>query len=401
MKVGILTEPIDRKWGSVAIFTEKLVNNLKKLQRKKYTSTEIVLIHFFTNDHPIYKDTDEIIAFPHTKKRWGELNLFQKATFHFKFYSKLPIIAEKNNIDVLHLPQFVAGFSPPLTFRKLGDTRIIITLHGVQPLIIPPTKYPYFRYQFLQEGIYSYFGAAKWKAKFKEMVDRIVTVSYSEKKNIVRALGISPDKISVVYHGAPENICTQLSKTQAFYYLSKKYGISKPFILHVSNQHPVKNTVRLINAFNQLNLENHQLVIVGKSKITPLLEKYVKHKNMNNITFIGHVPFRYMPIFYKAAEIFVLPSLRESFGMPVIEAMACGTPVITSNIYATREIAHGAAYLVNPYNNDEISSAISILLSDSTLRRKLSKRGIKQAKKFSWKKTAESYLRIYKEVHES
>lgn len=399
MRVGILTEPIDRKSGSVAVFTENLVKNLIEIVDRKNEPVEIILIHLFQNEHPIYKEAEELVIFPYIKKRMKQLNIFQKMLFDFKFYSKLSYIVHNNNIDVLHLPQYTAAQAPLLNFKKIGNFKLIVTLHGVQPLVVPPTMYPYLKHYFIHELIYSYFNALKWKSKFKEIVDRIVTVSYSGKKSISRVLNISPDKISVVYNGYNDKIFRPYDKNESQKYLAKKYSITKPFIFHLSTHHPNKNVLRIIYAFKLVNPAEYVLVIGGHSKIIQKLKKQIYKLNLEDkVIFTGYIPLSDLPVFYNAADIFIFPSLHEGFGLPVIEAMACGTPVITSNVYATKEIAEGAAILVDPYNTEEIANAISVLLSDSHLRKRLSRKGLIRAKKFSWKKTACKYLEIYKQI---
>jgi len=118
------------------------------------------------------------------------------------------------------------------------------------------------------------------------------------------------------------------------------------------------------------------------------------------VVFTGFVDKEDLPKFYSAAFLFIFPSLHESYGLPILEAMACGCPVITSNVFAMPEMAEDAAILVNPYNINEIVDAMHEVLTNSSLREELRKKGIERAKKFSWRRTAEEYLKVYKEVVE-
>ena len=151
--------------------------------------------------------------------------------------------------------------------------------------------------------------------------------------------------------------------------------------------------------FNQDFLIKEKLVIGGKQP--ERLKMLVKNLRLEKeVIFTGYINKNDLPLFYNVAEAFIFPSFHESFGMPIIEAMACGCPVITSNVFSMPEVAGDAAVLVNPYSVDEIANAMYTVLTDDGLREKLRKRGLKRAKQFSWRKCAEEHLKVYRMVSE-
>ncbi len=231
---------------------------------------------------------------------------------------------------------------------------------------------------------------------------KIVTVSNSTKQDVIRYFKISSQKISVIYHGSPQG--TQLASNPEK--ILTKYNLPNNFILFIGTLEPRKNLVRLIEAYHLLNqkskIKNQKLVIVGKKGwfYQEIFNKVKELKLENEIIFTGYVPDEDLPYLYKAATCFVYPSLYEGFGLPPLEAMACGCPVITSNLSSLPEVVGEAAILVNPYNIDEITAALEKILTDESLRQNLKERGFKQAQKFSWQKTALKILKILNEVNE-
>ena len=194
--------------------------------------------------------------------------------------------------------------------------------------------------------------------------------------------------MDIVYNGV-DDIFRPIDKEVCREVL-QRYGIKGKYILHISNGSIVKNLDGIIRAFDKVRSRvNCKLVIVGNIK---------RKVECKDTIYVGYIPYEYLPYFYSGAEIFIFPSFHEGFGLPIVEAMACGTPVITSNVYATKEVAGDAALLVNPYNVDEIAEAIYKILTDEVCREELIRKGIKRAKFFSWEKCARGYADIYREV---
>ncbi len=290
-----------------------------------------------------------------------------------------------SRVDLFHCPYQLFA---PLILRK----PLISTIHDVFPLLNPGLT-AIGRRKFL-EFKKSYFLVSK-------RADIIITVSNYSKKDIIEKLGVKEDKIKVIYHGIDGEFFHPSLNEE----ILKKYKITKKFILYVGAIAPRKNLKRLVLGFERIKKRfNYQLVIVGpKGWLYPdffqLLDQ-LPGKIREDIILTGYYTRKDLPCLYSHAEVFVLPSVYESFGLPVLEAMACGCPVITSNISAMPEVAGDSAVLVNPYSVDEIASSIKKVLSDEQLRKNMRLKGLERAKQFSWEKTARETLKVYKEVHE-
>jgi glycosyltransferase involved in cell wall biosynthesis len=188
----------------------------------------------------------------------------------------------------------------------------------------------------------------------------------------------------------------------------ERYQIQDPFLLYAGNIKPHKNIARTIEAFSVLKTElkenplwkNLKLVIIGDelSKHQFLRRTVIRSGVQHDVRFFGFVPYETLKVFYKSAQIFVFPSLYEGFGLAPLEAMANGTPVLTSNVSSLPEVLGEAALLVNPENVFEISKGLKHLLFDANLRSELVAKGLEQSQKYSWKKSAELVLRTYQEV---
>ncbi|MBD2292138.1 glycosyltransferase family 4 protein [Anabaena sphaerica FACHB-251] len=176
---------------------------------------------------------------------------------------------------------------------------------------------------------------------------------------------------------------------------------TRNYFLYIGRQHPYKNLQRLITAFSALpNKNDYELWLVGPidKRYTPLLETQVETLGINHLVkFLNYVPYDELPTIINQALALVFPSLWEGFGLPVLEAMACGTPVITSNLSSLPEVAGDAAILINPYNVGEITAAMQAIINDLEMRKQLSEKGLKRANQFSWKKTGIATVEVLKQ----
>lgn len=254
-------------------------------------------------------------------------------------------------------------------------------------VFLPIKTGPSFKTKLL-EKIFS--GAAARRA------ERIVAISESTKRDLVKYFKIDPLKISVIYPGLTQNIAPGGKSRDAL----SKYNLPPNFILFVGTLEPRKNIVRLIEAYHILNsklkIQNSRLVIVGKNG-WGYREIFAKVKELqleDKIIFLDYVADEDLPSLYNSAACFIYPSLYEGFGLPVLEAMVCGCPVVTSNTSSLPEVADGAAILVNPNDANEIAGALNKLLINEPLRQELKKQGLERAKNFSWEKTAQEILKI-------
>lgn len=271
----------------------------------------------------------------------------------------------------------------------------IVTIHDLVYL-----KYP----EFLK-------GLAKLKSKYLECIikkgakkaNKIIAVSESTKSDIINLLGIKANKIKVIYEASNFNLYAQKNGSNSK--IIKKYSIKKPYILFVGEKRPHKNLEGLIKAFaifkQKYDKWNTNLVITGKqySNYKSYLMEIKELNVFNSVIFTGFISDEDLKTIYSEAEIFLLVSFYEGFGIPILEAMECGTPVITSDVSSMPEVAGGAALLVNPHNPEEIAEKINSIMNSKGLKKQLIEKGYRRVKEFSWEKTAEQTLKIYKEVY--
>jgi glycosyltransferase involved in cell wall biosynthesis len=234
--------------------------------------------------------------------------------------------------------------------------------------------------------------------------DIMITISIWAKKDIVRILNVPKDKVKVIYCGINKKVFKPIPDLSLQRLVKRKYGIRKNFILAVGPLGRRKNHDRLIDAYSILPeyiREDYQLIITGEKKGTysNLLKKASKTCLADDIVFIGFIPEKEMPMVINAASLFVFPSLYEGFGIPLLEAMACGTPILASNVSSIPEVVGGAALLFDPYNINEMASVIDRAITDKDLRQKLVQRGFERIKKYSWENTAKEIIGVFEELY--
>jgi glycosyltransferase involved in cell wall biosynthesis len=237
---------------------------------------------------------------------------------------------------------------------------------------------------------------------------RILAVSQFTKQEIEKLVGIRPDRIEVVYNAIDERFLHGHASEADRQLIAQRYQVNYPFLLYAGSIRPHKNVIRIIEAFSALKTElekdgsypDLKLIIIGDdlSGNPDLRRTVIRSGVQNDVRFLGFVPIEVLRILYDNAKIFVFPSLYEGFGLPPLEAMAHGTPVVTSNTSSLPEVTGKGAVLVNPENVFEIRRALYRVLTDSALRERLKKQGFEQSQRFSWNKSAQRILAVYKEV---
>ena len=249
--------------------------------------------------------------------------------------------------------------------------------------------------------------------------DKVIAVSGATRRDIENLLGIPPERIRQIYNAPDPKFSEHPPPADAraagpdAYQLERRrilerYQINYPFLLYAGNIRPQKNIPRLVEAFAVLrhDLESHpvykdlRLIIIGDEiSAHPAVRRTVIHGGVQHLVrFLGFVPFDTLRVFFESAAAFVFPSLYEGFGLPPLEAMATGTPVVTSNVSSLPEVVGDAAVTVNPENVFDIARGIRDVLLDEDLRRRLIRRGYEHIQKFSWQRTAEEVLETYREV---
>jgi glycosyltransferase involved in cell wall biosynthesis len=234
---------------------------------------------------------------------------------------------------------------------------------------------------------------------------RIATVSEYSRQDILSIYKLPPEKVVVTYNGVESHFTPRPDTPNETQEIRERYGISRDFLLAVGSLQPRKNLVRLIRAYAKLRSEREdftpQLVIVGRRLwlTHEIFDEVKSHRWANDVILTGYVSDEDLPALYRAARAFVYPSLFEGFGLPPLEAMACGTPVVTSGVSSLPEITGGAAMLIDPNDEQSLAKALIEIISDDLLRARMREKGIAQAKKFTWRAAAEKTLRLYQEAY--
>jgi glycosyltransferase involved in cell wall biosynthesis len=291
--------------------------------------------------------------------------------------------------DLLHIPHM---FKTP----RFAPCPYVVTVHDVLDFLNRKDNQTVWqntvRFRLAQYGLRS--------------ARRIVAVSNSTKVDVMRTFGIAEEeRIAVAYNAIDERFLAGHASESDRRFIAERYQVNDPFLLYAGSARPHKNVTRLIEAFSALKTElkktgeypSLKLLIIGEdlSSNPELRRTVVKSGIQQDVRFLGFVPIDALRIFYDVASIFVFPSLYEGFGLPPLEAMAHGTPVVTSNTSSLPEVVGNAAVLVNPENSFEIMHALHRVLLDKELRELLKTRGFERARKFSWDDSTQKLLDVY------
>jgi glycosyltransferase involved in cell wall biosynthesis len=259
-------------------------------------------------------------------------------------------------------------------------------------------SYLHFPETFRKNDLYQ---LTKWTEYSVKKAKKVITISNSSKNDIIKYYKVKEDKVKVVYLGLKNLSMNEPSEKEL-----SEFGVNKKFILFVGTLQPRKNISRLIEAFSKLsdNLKDeHQLVVIGKKGwlYEDILSSPEKFHVSDKVLFLDYVSDDDLPNFYKKAELFVLPSLYEGFGLPVLEAMRYGCPVVTSNVSSLPEAGGDAALYFKPEDVDDIKNTIEKVLTDKSLKEKMIEKGRDHYKKFTWEKAAKEVLGAIEEIEAS
>ena len=345
-----------------SVYCYELLKNLAKIDAKN--NYEIFLPQSPTNDLPKATEAWKYKVLP-SRKMWTITSL---------------------SLDLLKNRSLDVFFTPTHYLPIFASKKSVVSILDV--------SYFYFPELFKKKDLIQ---LKKWTKYSAKKSAKILTISESSKSDIIKEYGVSEDKVRVIYPGISTN--SAVNNKLKMEELEKKFGIKNKYILFVGTIQPRKNITRLIEAYSKIDSDVN-LVIVGRrgwhyEEIFKAPEKYnVKDK----VLFLENVTDEELPALYKNAEFFILPSLYEGFGIPVLEAMNYGTPVITSNISSLPEVGGDAALYVDPNDTMDIAEKMKKLLGDKNLRSELIAKGKKQVEKFSWEKSARQTLEVLEEV---
>ena len=296
----------------------------------------------------------------------------------------IPFALARARVDLFHAPHYVVS---PLT-----RCPYVVTIHDCIHLRFP---------EYLPNRMAYTYALAMMRMAARR-ARRVLTVSEASKQDILHYLQVPAEKVEVIYNALDERLAVAPS-AEDIDRVRQRFLLTSPFVLYAGNIKPHKNIDRLIEAFSLLRKagrEDLKLVIIGDeiSKY-PRLRRLVHRLQLDRqVRFLGFVPDATLAALYGLASVFVFPSLYEGFGLPPLEAMAFGTPVVTSNVSSLPEVVGDAALLIDPLSPVEISSAIGRVLDDDALRAELVRRGHERVKTFSWARSVKRIREVYDEL---
>jgi glycosyltransferase involved in cell wall biosynthesis len=318
---------------------------------------------------------------------FGNTQIMMTSKKHHKFFDQyyIPTNVKIKQSEIYHVPQNGIGLSQFISCKK------VVTIHDLIPYMMPETVGKGYLLKFLSQ-IPQVIGIS----------DAIITVSNCSKRDILKFFPIDENKIFVTPLAADESF-KPLDKEKCRASLKSKYNINKPYVLYLGGFSPRKNVEVLITAFSKiLNKlpKEYVLVLVGECNVEGnSLLKLISTLNIEDkVILTGKVPESDLPLLYNGCELFAYPSLYEGFGLPPLEAMNCGVPVITSLVSSIPEVTGDSCLLINPYNLSELVEAMEKVLSDNSFSNMLCEKGLLRASNFSWKKTAEATVNVYKNL---
>jgi glycosyltransferase involved in cell wall biosynthesis len=379
MKIGIEGQRLFRKKKhGMDMVALELIRNLQEIDR--------------VNDYTIFvKPGEDESAIRETGN--FRIERVEKGSYPYWEQVSLPTAVQKSGCEILHCTSNTAPLRSPVP--------LVLTLHDII---------------YMEKNVVQLLGGkGSYYQKFGNLYRRyivprvlndchkIITVSRFEKNRIADFFGMSGDqRLTSVYNGVSSHF-RKVEDENELKRVKEKYQLPDRFVFFLGNTDPKKNTKGTLNAFSQFYRQSEldiRLVMIDfeRAELRKILSDIGDPGLKDKISLTGYVANTDLPAIYSQCEIFLYPSLRESFGIPMLEAMACGAPVITSNTSSMPEVAGEAAILVDPYNPSEITSAMFRLMEDRILRRKIIEAGLARAAGYSWKRMAEDVLGIYHEI---
>jgi glycosyltransferase involved in cell wall biosynthesis len=322
-------------------------------------------------------------SLPGSNFAWRTTRLSERWLARLWYRLRLPLSVETwtGPLHLFHAPDFVL---PPV--RR--NTRTIVTIHDLSFIHEPESVMP---------GMSNHLN--RWVPHSVAQADAVIAVSEATCRDLIELYQTPPAKIKILYHGVTSNF-RPVTDPRQLHEVRQKYGLGqRPFILSLGTVQPRKNYQRLIQALGQVGGEIGLVIAGGKGwTYENILAEVDKQGLQGRVHFPGFVAEADLPALYSAATIFVYPSLYEGFGLPALEAMACGLPVIASNQSSLPEVVGKAGLLVNPGEVEAIAAAISRLLEDEALRQALSSAGLARAAEFTWARMASQLVELYQQV---
>ena len=367
-RIGIDARMFGTGHAGIGQYTEELIRH--------------VLINDPINQYLVFLVPKIITSFPILA---ANLTKIKTAVPHYSWTEQLwyPFILQGSKLDLIHY----TSFNSPILWRAVPS---VVTIHDLTLWFFAGrTHRSWWR---------------RWAHRFAVKracynAHEIIAITEATKQDIIKILGVDGDKITVVHEAVAERYKT-ISQSERIDEFKRKFGITKPYLLYVGQWRQHKNVVRLIRAFHLLrrryNLD-YQLVLAGKidQKCPEVLQTIKQLGLKGEVVLTGYVPDADLPYIYNGAEIFVFPSLYEGFGLPPLEAMACGTPVAASRSSCMPEVLGEAAQYFDPLSIEDMVRAIAEVAKNYSLRQRLKAAGFKQVKKYSFDQMAKETIKVY------
>ncbi|MDM8527714.1 glycosyltransferase family 1 protein [Anaerolineales bacterium HSG24] len=378
--------------AGIGRYTSELVSSLINIDLgKEYYNYRLFSadLHNALHSNPIFASNKQLSN--HNQFLLRGTRLSRRWLERLWYRLRLPLYVElwTGRLDLFHAPDFVL---PPV----LPKTRTIVTIHDLSYVRLPDITMP---------GMSNYLN--KWVPYSVKTADHVIAVSEATRQDLIELYQTPSEKITIIYHGVTPEF-RPMEDESSHDIVCETYNINdKPFILSVGTIQPRKNYQRLIQSFAQTlsrlpePLSDQLILVIGGGKgwqYETIYNEVTRLGLENRVRFIGFVADEDLPALYNAATIFAYPALYEGFGLPALEAMACGTPVLVANTSALPEVVGQAGRLVDPYNVPALAQSMVELLTDEAQRQQLRQAGLHQAAKFSWAEMATNLIALYGRV---
>lgn len=371
MRIGIDARMIRHRMTGIGKYTQNLVQGLARVdQQNQYIILSNEPLGELKKNNPNFHQI-----------------MISQAVFSLSEQLIIPGIIRREKLDLFHTPSFVAPLWQPCSS--------VMTIHDLTHLRFP---------NLFSKKVQWYYRLIVRPAARK--MKKIITDSETSKSDILSFLNIPEERIVVIPLGVDKAYKPQ-RESGVTSLLLKRFQISGNYILSLGNRKPHKNFIRLVEAFNLLEKETKSgyllVILVDNDPRYRQIEKRVEELSLGRKVKVISDFFseEELSFLYSAADLFVLPSLYEGFGLPVLEAMACGTPVVASNTSSLPEVVGDAGILVDPYDHRKIAQAMYQVLGDRALWNRLREKGLDRAKIFTWEKTARKTLEVYNQVYQA
>lgn len=362
MKIGIAARGLDKQSGGVKQYIESITSALLKIDK--------------VNEYYIFHNThDHVNKFPSAKNI-----VLESSNKMIWDYFLLPKELGKHKLDVIIFPKNVVPF--------FVNTKSIIVIHDLAYFMPELNAYSLIDTIYMKNMIRSSLKRA----------DGVISISQNTKSDIIKLIGTDENKLTVVSEAADSKY-RNIFDTIKLKEIKAKYKLCDKFIFYSGSLSPRKNMVRFLLAYDKIKAEiPYNLVLTGGRSWNDGNVREIIDKMGNSVLELGYVNDEDMPFIYNLADLFVYPSLYEGFGLPPLEAMACGCPVIASNSSSIPEVVGDAAILIDPYDIDDLAKRMYEVLTNDELREGMVSKGLDRAKQFSWEKSARETLNVCEEI---